>query len=188
MLFKYSSEKMKFEPVKRGRYVDARVFLVSAISVLLLGLSNSKSREKLEDITYEERVLIIKEYNTFSEDRLVAEIKKLNFRFPHIVLAQAKLESSNFTSKLFRENNNLFGMKEAKSRMTTALGTERSYAYYETWKESLFDYALYSATYLKNLKTEGEYYRYLEQNYAEDPNYIQKVQTTVNSNNLKSLF
>ena len=42
------------------------------------------------------------------EEQIEETIYKMNFKYPHIVLAQAKLESSNFNSTIFKENNNLF--------------------------------------------------------------------------------
>lgn len=188
MLYKYDKKGLLFRPVSRLRYIDVRLFLLGIVTVGLLAVTNTKSRPSIEDITYEERVLVIKELTSFSEEKLIAEIKKLNFRYPHIVLAQAKLESSNYSSTIFKENNNLFGMKEAKVRLNTAQGTERSHAYYDTWRESLMDYALYSATYLKNLTTETQYYSYLEQNYAEDVEYVSKLKRIIETQELKKVF
>jgi flagellum-specific peptidoglycan hydrolase FlgJ len=79
-------------------------------------------------------------------------------------------------------------MKEARVRLNTAQGTERSHAYYNTWQESLMDYALYAATYLKTLSTEEQYYTYLEQNYAEDPDYVKKLKKLITTQELKKVF
>lgn len=117
------------------------------------------------------------------EEQIEETIYRMNFKYPHIVLAQAKLESSNFTSTIFKENNNLFGMKQARTRPTTATGTQRSHAIYKDWKDSIVDYALYSQTYLSG-KTETEYYAYLGRNYAEDPSYVVKLRNIVERENL----
>lgn len=103
----------------------------------------------------------------------------MNIRFPHIVYAQAQLETGNFTSHIFQVNNNLFGMREAKRRPTTNKGTENGHAYFDNWKESVVDYAFYQAAYLFKLKNEGEYWDYLGQNYAEDPNYVNKLKKII---------
>lgn len=121
------------------------------------------------------------------EEQIEETIYKMNFKYPHIVLAQAKLESSNFNSTIFKENNNLFGMKQARTRPTTATGTERSHAVYNDWKDSIIDYALYSQTYLAG-KTEAEYYAYLSRNYAEDPSYVDKLKELVEKENLVYRF
>jgi hypothetical protein len=64
-----------------------------------------------------EKIIVVDETsNKFSEEELIQLIKDLNMKFPHIVLAQAKLETGNFDSNIFKENNNLFGMKQARIR------------------------------------------------------------------------
>ena len=53
-------------------------------------------------------------------------------------------------------------MKQARARATTAKGTQLGHAYYDDWKESVTDYALYQAAYLNKLRTEKKYLNYLE--------------------------
>jgi uncharacterized FlgJ-related protein len=175
MYYKYNKEKLAFEKVR-----ISNVFLKSlgVVLALFIILSFVKSPSSV-DLSYEDKIIIIKEYNEFSEEKLERMIKKMNFKFPHIILAQAKLETGSFTSQIFKENNNLFGMKEAKLRATLAQGTERNHAYYTTWQESVYDYALYYNSYLRKIKTEDEYFEYLRQNYAEDPNYVSSLKKII---------
>ena len=105
-----------------------------------------------------------------------------------IVYAQAILETNNFKSRIFNENNNLFGMKQAVKRITKARYTQYEHAYYKNWIESLDDYALYSSTYLSSLKTESDYFEYISQYYAEDSQYVTKLKKIIASMNLKSKF
>lgn len=119
--------------------------------------------------------------NEFTEEKLMSYIKQLNIRFPHIVLAQAKLETGNFKSRLFKENNNLFGMKCATKRPFTHKGEQRGHAKYDKWQDCVIDYALYQAAYLSKKKTESEYFAYLSENYAEDTNYIVTLKKIINS-------
>jgi uncharacterized FlgJ-related protein len=109
--------------------------------------------------------------STFSQDALVDYVYSLNVRFPHIILAQAHLESGKFTSGVFRSNNNLFGMRQARLRPTTNKGSKRGYAVYSHWRDSVMDYILYYAVYMHKYKTEEAYYNYLDRTYAENPNY-----------------
>ena len=118
----------------------------------------------------------------FTQDSLIQFLEDLNIKYPHIVLAQAQLETGNFTSGIFRENWNCFGMKEAKQRVTTAKGTRRGHAHYETWKESILDYGYYACRYLGNIKSESSYYAYLGKNYAEDSTYVQKLKIKAEQN------
>ena len=117
----------------------------------------------------------IENKDEFSEEKLKLYINELNIPFGDIVFAQSKLESGNFKSNIFLENHNLFGLKEAKIRSTTALGEQNNHAYYTSWRESVLDYALYSCKYLSGLKTRDDYLNYLSMNYAEDTNYIIKL-------------
>lgn len=105
-------------------------------------------------------------------------IKQMNMQHPDIVLAQSILESGNFKSKIFIENNNLFGMKEPLSRNTVALGTKNGHAYYKNWQHSVIDYALYQSSYFFNSKRDygrQDYLERLSRSYAQDPNYINKL-------------
>jgi hypothetical protein len=61
----------------------------------------------------------------------------------YIVLAQAKHESWGFTSNIFIENNNFSGMKEAKVRQRTSIGTNRKHAIYPSLEDCVMDYVYY---------------------------------------------
>lgn len=126
--------------------------------------------------------------NMFSEDILIQMMKDLNIKYPHIVLAQARLETGNYKSKIFNDNNNLFGMKEAKVRIHTATCTQHNHACYENWKESLYDYAFYQATYYSDVKNERQYFRKLDNSYAEAKNYSDKLKIIIERENLEGKF
>ena len=107
------------------------------------------------------------------KDELLTLIFKLRLEHPDIVFAQAKLESGNFNSQIFRENNNLFGMKMPWNRPTLAIGVKRGHAVFSDWKHSVYDYALYQSSYMRKLTREA----YLERlkSYAADPSYVEKI-------------
>ena len=79
-------------------------------------------------------------------------------------------------------------MKEAALRANLATGTNRGHAMYANWQDSVVDYALYYSTYLYDIKTEGEYFEYLRQNYAEDATYVERLKLLIKKENLKSKF
>jgi hypothetical protein len=79
-------------------------------------------------------------------------------------------------------------MKQARIRVNTAKGTSLNHAYYDTWVESVYDYAFYSCRYLSNIKTENEYYAALDASYAEASQYSQTLKGIVEKRNLKKLF
>jgi flagellum-specific peptidoglycan hydrolase FlgJ len=131
---------------------------------------------------------LIKKSDSFNSQKLVAMMKGLNIKFAWIPMAQSIVETGHWKSNIFVENNNLFGMKEAKQRVTTADGTQNNHAYYESWKESVYDYAFYQSRYLGSIKSEQEYFEYLSASYAEDPNYIRVLKATIEKYKLKEQF
>lgn len=120
---------------------------------------------------------------TFSEIELIHYLEKLNVKYPDIVYAQARLESGNFNSSVFKLNNNLFGMTTIGNRPTTSIGNRYGFAYFNTWRDSVLDYVIYQCLYLKN-KSYEEYLYYLDTVYAEDPNYINKIKNITKEYNL----
>ena len=142
--------------------------ILAGMFILAVTFTLTSNSSKPSQIPVKEEV----KTTDFTEEKLIEYVKELNIKFPHIVLAQARLESGNFKSNIFKENNNLFGMKEAKQRISTNKGTNLGHAKYESWKECVLDYALYQATYLSKFKTEKQYYSYLADNYAANGRYV----------------
>lgn len=81
------------------------------------------------------------------------------------IVSQAAHETANFTSDIFLNNNNLFGMKLAKIRETTAIGEKKYHAVYKTYFESIKDYKIYF-----------EYNGYL-QSYSTVDTFIKALKT-----------
>lgn len=123
-----------------------------------------------------------KEVNDFSEENLLSFMKQIKLKHSDIAFSQAVLETSNFKSKIFLYNNNLFGMKEAKVRGTVNKGTNRGHAKYDNWRESVIDYLLWQQNYA-NFDDEKEYIKKIDEVYAEDSNYIKKVNHIKNETN-----
>jgi flagellum-specific peptidoglycan hydrolase FlgJ len=152
--------------------------LVGVVIGLFLPLTIGASTKNLEQVDSTE----------FSQEVLENMLIDMNFKYPHIVYAQAILETANFTSKNFKEDNNMFGMKRAKSRITTALKSSSVYAVYDSWESSLIDYALYQSRYIYRIKSEQDYYEYLKNNYASDPEYVEKLKNIIRLGNLVEKF
>ena len=86
---------------------------------------------------------------------------------PHaeIVLAQARLETGNFTSNRCKRDHNLFGMKKG-----------RHYAKYSHWRDSVKDYK----ERISSRYTGGDYYAFLRRiGYASDLRYGHKLRTII---------
>lgn len=110
----------------------------------------------------------------FTEERLVTYLTYKNVNFKEVVLAQAHLETGNFSSRIFIEGNNLFGMKKPYVRSTTAIGTHLGHARYSHWTKSVDDYLLWYEYHQKYLKE--CYYTFLVNvGYAEDVEYTNKL-------------
>jgi hypothetical protein len=107
----------------------------------------------------------------FTEDKLISYLKTLNIKYPEVVYAQALIESGNFTSKKFKKDNNLFGMKKARSRVTLGVNSEGSYAKFNTWRESVIDYALYQTMFIRKIKSRAAYINHLADSYATSSTY-----------------
>lgn len=108
-----------------------------------------------------------------TDETALCFMQQIGIEHPHIVLAQMKLESANYTSKLALENNNYFGMKQPRKRATTSIGEKNGYASYKSWVHSVLDYALWQKEYARKL-TENQYLDSLG-SYAEDKSYTLKI-------------
>jgi len=188
-IYKYNKHQLTYSEYNLLPYFI--LVIVLWVSVFFLGVKMARTI-KVKDLTsYEKEIILLNINDTlsdFSEEKLISLMKELNIKFPYIVIAQAKIESANYTSRIFRENNNLFGMREARVRIHTAQGTQYNHAYYNTWRESVYDYAFYQCRYLSDINTEEEYLRCLGKSYAEAPNYVSALKNKIKIENLKSLF
>jgi len=150
--------------IAKGAALIAALFVLLSINVI--------------DSTEYERILQVRGMgNQFSEERLRSKLSELNVRFVDVAVAQAKLETNTFRSNIFVENNNLFGMKEATMRINLAKGSQHGHAYYDTWEDSVLDYAMWCASYAKHCRTDEQFLSLLNGYYAEDPNYVAKLRT-----------
>ena len=193
MLYTYCKESLSFRKVTPTRKLGIVALVIFAGIYLSMTsmVTNAKQQAYKEAFNLPaetELVILDTTEDQFTQGQLVEELKRLNVRYPYIVLAQSILETGYWESRIYQENNNLFGMKQARARATTAKGTQLGHAYYDNWKESVTDYALYQAAYLNKLRTESKYLKYLDKNYAEAKNYDDALLTIIGRENLKELF
>ena len=99
-------------------------------------------------------------------EQVKAELHRQGVPHANIVLAQARLETGNFTSNRCKRDHNLFGMKKGKR-----------YAKYRHWRESVKDYKERISSRYKR----GEnYYAFLRRiGYASDVRYGHKLRTII---------
>jgi uncharacterized FlgJ-related protein len=183
-IYKYNQSTLQYEPIPHL----SKVLKGLAIFLLLFGFIGATSEKEDNYIITAEDVLLVNSQNEFTEDKFISMLDEINLPYPHITLAQAKLETGNFTSKIFNENHNSFGQKEAKVRINLARGTQYGHAYYNNWEESILDYAFWYSTYASKCKSEEEFYQLLDKVYAEDELYSKKLKNIIEEEQLKDKF
>lgn len=158
------------------------IILSVVMSALIINLAMTPEQKKAIAKKIDPKPKYIPKLDsTFSQEALVEYVYSLNVRFPHIILAQAHLESGKFTSRIFVNNNNLFGMRQARLRPTTNKGSRNGFAKYDHWRDSVMDYILYYAVYMHRFKTEEAYYAYLDGSYADNPHYSKLIRKIAES-------
>lgn len=188
MLYRYCKESLSYSKVPFKKYVGILLVILSLNAISNLYFYSEGLNKKMEELSNVEKILLIEEKDSFTEDKLIEMMADLNVKFPWIPLAQSMVETGHFNSDIFLENHNLFGMKQARRRVTTAEGTNRGHAYYSTWRESVYDYAFYQSRYLGKIETEEQYYQYIDASYAEDTSYVNKLKQVIHKYKLKEKF
>ncbi len=189
MIYKYCKKSLEFKRIKLVKPAFVALLVMSALLVGTYFMGRMGQIVKLT--SYEREVLLVRSDSAtvnFSRDKFADMLKTLNVKFPHIVMAQSIIETGAFKSNIFKTNHNLFGMKEANRRITTAQGTQFNHAYYNSWQESVYDYAFFQCRYLSQIQSEEEYFAYLGANYAEASDYVQVVKQTIEREHLRELF
>jgi len=184
-IYSYNKNTLQYKEIP---YLMTFTKGIGVILLFLITMGLTVTPVKTVYVNNNEDILIVETNNEFSEAKLIEKIEELNLPYPHITLAQAKLETGDYSSKIFKENHNLFGMKQARVRINLAKGTQYSHAYYNTWEESVLDYAYWYACYARKCKNETELYQLLDAQYAEANYYVQSLQNIIKRENLKSKF
>lgn len=129
------------------------------------------------------------EINILSKKEIITEdslnisqlLEKHKIKFSHIVLAQAKLESNNFKSDLYKRNWNCFGMKVPAQRWTFAENTHDwgNYARYSSLENCIMDYKSWQLSNATIISNENAYFELLSNIYAENPNYVKQLKQLI---------
>ena len=188
MIYKFDKYNLQFVKDKRKmRLLSGSILLIVVGSFILGRYVHSTILDNMEV-----KFLEYKRQESFlTQDNLVDLLKRYGVKYPHIVLAQAYVETSLGRTGVGRTNKNLFGMRLAHSRSTLALGEENGFAIFESWKESTLDYKLWQESVFGNNVnvTEQQYYETLDKIYCEGNNsYSAKVKQVINNYKLKTKF
>ncbi len=130
----------------------------------------------------------IGEYNFLKNEKIPTNdttvykfIKETGCWYPEIIMAQYVIESNHGKSGLSQDYNNCFGMKYVgkNGRWSTQVVDVKGYGDYGTyvnWQLSVIDRQLWDFAIFKGAKPTRDYYlNILEKLYAEDPNYLDKI-------------
>ena len=115
---------------------------------------------------------------TSLKDSVYTAIFNTRIEHPDIVFAQAILESGHMKTALFREGHNLFGMKVPSKRPTLAVGVLYGHARFNSWMDSVKDYAIWQSIYCKGLSRD-EYFTYLDRVYSENKDYVKLLKSII---------
>lgn len=98
-----------------------------------------------------------------NKKNVLAELKKQKVPHAKIVLKQSILETGNYTSKVCKVHNNIFGIRKGNK-----------YKKYKNYIECISDYKRLISSRYKG----GDYFIFLDKiKYAEDPNYTDVLKT-----------
>lgn len=112
--------------------------------ILLLLLPLSVPSGICKQPQWELDTVVIRVTESYEEEILRILLEEgLSLGMAEIVVAQARHESGNFTSPIFEENWNPFGMKRPRLRKTTAIGSNRGHAVYPSLSDAVLDYVFY---------------------------------------------
>jgi hypothetical protein len=118
----------------------------------------------------------------FSEELLKKCLDYEGIKYKDIVILQSQLETGHYTSDIFLNGNNLFGMKYPSRRPTVATGIYKEHAKYAHWSDSVVDYAMWQEYYLSRgyrleWEIDNDFYLIVLKSipYAEDSRYVPKL-------------
>lgn len=137
------------------------------ILLIILFCFISMSFHKVEELPQSTKIEIQDTsflYKELSDSTLYLALKYYNIKHPKIVLAQAKLESGNYTSAHCIRKNNFLGLYNSK---------KKEYYSFKHWTDCIEGYK----NMIEHKHRDGEdYYAFLIRiGYASDPIYITKV-------------
>ena len=178
---------------KKLKLVTWKFRWMSVFTILLL-LASSIFHTKLKNVAEDNKILkeqlykdetelalehsigywFINKPEEINDSILYVFLKDNNAWYPEILLKQAKIESGNYTSNIYKTTNNLYGMKKVSKRQTTQLiNTYNGYGCYTNWCESVLDRMLWDVNRFNNIKPTEEEYLKAMSIYAEVENYAE---------------
>jgi uncharacterized FlgJ-related protein len=129
-------------------------------------VTDKKTSSPLNVYNYNDKSLTQQQ---FTPENFAKEVVNSGIKYPDVAIAQSMIETGHFKSNIFKSNNNLFGMKLAKQRKTTAAGEQNGHAKYKSWIDSVKDYKLWQDSYKMNNLSKEQYIAKLNSIYCIPP-------------------
>lgn len=143
-----------------------RPFIASVVlNIILAAIMLIMAGKGPEIITRIERLVIEKPVDDLplTDSAIVHELTSMGCVLPSVALAQMKIETGHFKSRICRENKNIAGIRTSKS--TYVSGMKNGHCSYNTYRDCLRDY----------VRIQNRYLAKIDGKYAEDPNYIESI-------------
>ena len=145
------------------------MFIGIAISISVIAsfgeskkLVKAKKKIMIEDTT---EVIPVVDSTKINKNMLIEYILTQDIAHPEVAYSIIMTESG-MCSKIFKSNNNLFGMRQPGVRPTMSKGPKYGFASFEKWQHSVLDYKLYLEFVGGHKLTRDQYLAHLDRNYA----------------------
>ena len=106
---------------------------------------------------------------SFTPETFAKKVKESGITYPDVAIAQSLWETGYFSSDIFVDNHNLFGMKHPAKRTTTSIGKQRAHAKYKNWVDSVMDYKLWEDNWELSKLSKDQYIAKLSEIYCMPP-------------------
>jgi hypothetical protein len=139
--------------LRRRRFVGWKVVLgVSLMLNIVLGIgfiAYTQNVIEVPTVVHVKDGEIIEQDVSLNESSITEFLAHSGCVLPAVAVAQAKIESANYTSAIARENKNLFGIKFHKCKYVK--GEHRGHASYDSYRNNILCYMHIQNHYLKNI-------------------------------------
>jgi uncharacterized FlgJ-related protein len=99
------------------------------------------------------------------EHALLMELTSQGCVLPNVAVAQFKIETAHFTSRIYKECNNVAGIRNSSSDLV--VGMKYGHCVYNSVEDCIKDY----------IRVQNRYLGMIDGRYAEDSNYIKLIRT-----------
>jgi len=141
--------------IRKIRYVKSFIITSLTLNVIfaLLTLYSFSNPQTVVKVKNHRDTIVVPEDIKLNDSSITKELFKNDVMQINVALAQAKLETGYYKSKVCKENKNLFGIKYHKCKYVK--GQLNNHASYHTYKDNIKCYAHVQKKYLKNI--DGKY-------------------------------